>query len=53
MAEKRGFGEIERLLKVVASPFDEVPAGIEPAQADAYAAFPPDWAQEIEVSCSS
>jgi len=52
-AARGDFGEIDRLLKVVASPFDEVPAGIAPAQADAYAAFPPDWAQEIEVSCSS
>jgi len=52
-AARGDFGEIDRLLKVVAAPFDEVPAGIDAAQAEAYAAFPPNWAQEIEVSCSS
>lgn len=41
------FGEVQRLLKVLSAPFDE-----QPEQA-AYAAFPPDWAQHIEVSCSS
>jgi uncharacterized protein YdiU (UPF0061 family) len=42
------FSETERLLKVLAAPFDEHPDA--PA---AYAALPPDWAQHLEVSCSS
>nr|WP_316638437.1 YdiU family protein [uncultured Roseateles sp.] len=45
-AREGDFSEVERLLKVLASPYDE------PAVAD-YAAFPPDWAQHLEVSCSS
>jgi uncharacterized protein YdiU (UPF0061 family) len=32
---------------VLAQPFDEQP------DAEAYAGFPPDWARQIEVSCSS
>ena len=45
------FDEIERLLGVLERPFDD-PA--EPGAADlADAGFPPDWAQSIEVSCSS
>ena len=39
--------EVQRLLKVLARPFDEQP------EAQAYAALPPDWAQHLEVSCSS
>lgn len=47
-AEKeRDYSEIDRLLKLLARPFDEQP-GME-----AYAAPPPEWAQQIEVSCSS
>ncbi len=47
--EARGgdFAEIGRLLKALQRPFDEDP------EHAAYAAFPPDWAQHIEVSCSS
>jgi uncharacterized protein YdiU (UPF0061 family) len=41
------FGEIERLLKVLRRPYDEQP------EHAAYADFPPDWAQHLEVSCSS
>ena len=45
------FAEVARLLKVLARPFDE-PA--EPSAQDlSDAGFPPDWAQSIEVSCSS
>jgi len=45
------FSEVERQLKVLARPFDE-PA--EPSAQDlSDAGFPPDWAQSIEVSCSS
>src|SRR5438874_712180 len=41
------FSEVQRLLKVLERPFDEQP------EHSAYADFPPDWAQHIEVSCSS
>ena len=45
------FSEVDRLLQVLARPFDE-PA--EPSAQDmADAGFPPSWAQSIEVSCSS
>ncbi|HUP09998.1 MAG TPA: YdiU family protein [Caldimonas sp.] len=40
-------GETERLRQVLDRPYDEQP------EHEAYAAFPPDWAQTIEVSCSS
>jgi len=42
-------GEVQRLLKVLERPFDESDA----ATRERYAGFPPDWAQSIEVSCSS
>jgi uncharacterized protein YdiU (UPF0061 family) len=42
------FSETDRLLKVLQRPFDE-----QPEMAGAYAGFPPDWAQHLEVSCSS
>jgi uncharacterized protein YdiU (UPF0061 family) len=41
------FSETQRLLKVLARPYDEQP------EHSAYAGFPPDWAQHLEVSCSS
>ncbi|MGA8863403.1 MAG: YdiU family protein [Gallionella sp.] len=44
---QRDFSEINRLLALLAKPFDEQP-GMEN-----YAAAPPDWARQIEVSCSS
>ncbi len=47
-AQAGDFSEVERLLTVLQSPFDEHPDA--PA---AYAALPPDWAQHLEVSCSS
>ncbi|MBS0445023.1 MAG: YdiU family protein [Proteobacteria bacterium] len=43
------FGEMDRLLKVLQRPYDEHP----PGATDADAGFPPEWAQTIEVSCSS
>ncbi|RQP23721.1 protein adenylyltransferase SelO [Piscinibacter terrae] len=46
-AEQGDFSETARLLKVLQRPFDEQPEHA--ADAD----FPPDWAQHIEVSCSS
>ena len=45
-AQAGDFGEIERLLKVLQRPYDEP---VSAADAD----FPPDWAQHLEVSCSS
>jgi uncharacterized protein YdiU (UPF0061 family) len=39
--------EIERLINLLSSPFDEHP-GFE-----SYADHPPEWAQSIEISCSS
>jgi uncharacterized protein YdiU (UPF0061 family) len=46
-AQGGDFGETQRLLKVLERPFDEQP------EHSAYAEFPPDWAQTLEVSCSS
>jgi uncharacterized protein YdiU (UPF0061 family) len=46
-AREGDFDEVQRLLKVLQRPFDEQ------AEHAAYAAFPPDWAQQLEVSCSS
>jgi uncharacterized protein YdiU (UPF0061 family) len=46
-AQNKDFSEIEKLLTVLARPFDEQPGN------DAYAALPPDWASHLEVSCSS
>jgi uncharacterized protein YdiU (UPF0061 family) len=39
--------EVATLLSLLESPFDEHPGF------DAYAAFPPDWASTLEISCSS
>ena len=47
-AQAGDFSEVHQLLKVLASPYDEHPNA--PA---AYAALPPDWAHQLEVSCSS
>jgi uncharacterized protein YdiU (UPF0061 family) len=46
-AKSKDFSEVSRLLKLLESPFDEHP-GFEH-----YAGFPPDWASQIEISCSS
>jgi serine/tyrosine/threonine adenylyltransferase len=46
-AQAGDFTETQRLLKVLERPFDEQP------EHAAYADFPPNWAQTIEVSCSS
>ncbi|WAC72856.1 YdiU family protein [Roseateles sp. SL47] len=45
-AEAGDFSEVQRLQQVLSRPYDE-PS--KPADAD----FPPDWAQHLEVSCSS
>ncbi|MBS0307702.1 MAG: YdiU family protein [Proteobacteria bacterium] len=46
-AQSKDFSEIENLRKVLAHPFDEQP------EHHHYAALPPDWANQLEVSCSS
>jgi serine/tyrosine/threonine adenylyltransferase len=46
-AQRGDFGETERLLQVLERPFDEQP------DHEAYAAFPPQGADQIEISCSS
>jgi serine/tyrosine/threonine adenylyltransferase len=48
-AQAGDFSEVQRLLKVLAQPFDESDA----ATRERYAGFPPEWASTIEVSCSS
>ncbi len=46
-AGNRDFSEVERLLRVMSAPYEEHP------QDDDLAALPPDWAEQISVSCSS
>ena len=46
-AENGDYSEIDRLLALLASPFDEQPEN------EPYAALPPDWASALSVSCSS
>ncbi|MDH5572992.1 MAG: protein adenylyltransferase SelO family protein, partial [Gammaproteobacteria bacterium] len=41
------YAEIDTLLKLLQQPFDEHP------ELYSYSAMPPEWAQDIEVSCSS
>jgi uncharacterized protein YdiU (UPF0061 family) len=47
LAKEKDFSEVERLARVLQNPFDEQP------ELEAYAGLPPDWASELEVSCSS
>ena len=46
-AAERDYSEVDALLKLLQHPFDEH-VGMQH-----YAGFPPDWAQQISVSCSS
>ncbi len=46
-AGERSFVEVERLLEVLSRPYDEQP------EFEMYAALPPAWAAQLEVSCSS
>jgi serine/tyrosine/threonine adenylyltransferase len=46
-AQQGDYSETQRLLKVLERPYDEQP------EHEADAAFPPTWATQIEVSCSS
>jgi len=48
-AQAGDLAEVQRVLKVLSRPFDESDV----ATRERYAGFPPDWAQTIEVSCSS
>ncbi|MEJ2141967.1 MAG: YdiU family protein [Gammaproteobacteria bacterium] len=41
------YSEVDKLFKILQKPFDEQP------EYESYADFPPDWAQDISVSCSS
>jgi len=45
--EPRDFSEVERLLRVLARPFEDQP------EYDDYAKAPPDWAAGLSLSCSS
>jgi uncharacterized protein YdiU (UPF0061 family) len=45
--DARDYSEINRLHALLTRPFDEQP------EYEAYAAEPPDWAKQIEISCSS
>ena len=46
-AQQKDFAGVDTLLTLLQSPFDEHPGF------DAYAGFPPAWASDIEISCSS
>lgn len=47
-AEQHGdFSEVDALLSILQTPFDEHPG------CDAYAAAPPEWGKRLEISCSS
>ncbi len=46
-AQKKDFSEVATLLAILQRPFDDQP------EHEAYAALPPDWAGQLEVSCSS
>ncbi|WP_136419480.1 protein adenylyltransferase SelO [Herbaspirillum sp. ST 5-3] len=46
-AQNKDFSEVAKLFAVLEKPFDEQPEN------EKYADLPPDWASELEVSCSS
>jgi uncharacterized protein YdiU (UPF0061 family) len=46
-AENGDYSEIERLHRLLQHPFDEQP------ECEHYAAAPPEWSAELEISCSS
>ena len=46
-AKLKDYSEVETLLALLQSPYDEHPAH------EDMAGFPPDWASQIEISCSS
>jgi serine/tyrosine/threonine adenylyltransferase len=46
-AQQKDFSEVAKLLAILEKPFDEQ------SENESYATLPPDWASELEVSCSS
>ena len=46
-AKLKDFSEVETLLKLLQAPYDEHPGS------ERFAVLPPDWAADIEISCSS
>ncbi len=46
-ARNKDFSGVSKLLVLLGTPFDEHPGS------ETYAGFPPDWANQIEISCSS
>ncbi|WP_374586032.1 YdiU family protein [Pseudoduganella sp.] len=46
-AQNKDFSEVERLQALLERPFDEQPGN------EHYAGFPPDWSNQLSVSCSS
>lgn len=46
-AQRKDFSEISRLLQILERPYEDQP------EHDEYAKLPPDWASQLEVSCSS
>ena len=46
-AEDGDYSEIERLMQVLSSPFEEHP------EYEDYAKLPPEWGKKLEISCSS
>jgi len=46
-AQNKDFSEVARLLALLERPFDEQPEN------EQYAALPPDWSNQLSVSCSS
>jgi uncharacterized protein YdiU (UPF0061 family) len=47
LAKLKDFSEVETLLKLLQAPYDEHP------NCERFAGLPPDWAADIEISCSS
>ena len=45
--DEQDYSEIDRLLELLQSPFDEHP------DSEEYAKHPPAWSQKLSVSCSS
>ncbi len=46
-AHEGDYAEVEKLLTLLKSPYDEQP------EYETYAGYPPEWAEQISVSCSS
>jgi uncharacterized protein YdiU (UPF0061 family) len=46
-AENGDFSEVDKLLRIMENPYDEQ------IENESYAKLPPDWANDLEISCSS